>query len=200
MQPATHQSRRVGRQSLVLSLTLGTVLTGCAPKSAMKAPLPVWGDSVRVTIGDHRAVHEFRELRGDVLMVQNPKGGGPLTIPLADVYDLEVVVGNNWAGNVIGLGVIGLLVGTGIGAWLASSTSGGSCEGGDPCGIGSLGFSLGRAISLTVVGGGVGMALGSAVGSAMRPEPIWAPVDSTALDVHAYLVPDGFGIQLSWRP
>jgi hypothetical protein len=196
MHPAPKQSHRPSRRSRILLLTLGGLLVGCAQKSGVQAPVPVRGDPVRVTTGDHREVHWFRELRGEVLVVRSGSGGDLLSIPLASVDGLEAVVAHRSRGsNALRGAAWGLGFGAGVGALLGLA-SGTSCGPNDwfcttPAGGAAIG-----ALFL----GGLGGPLGLIIGAANPTFPVWAPVEPSALEVRAHASVDGLGLQLSWRP
>lgn len=193
MQAAKAETYPTMSRPLILPFILiGLVLGSCAPKAGVRAPLPVRGDTVRVTSGGRRAVHEFHELRGDVLVVES--GDSLRRFPLASVDSLEALVGRRSRARnaVAGLGG-GFLIGGGFGAvtGLVSSTS---CQPDDWfCGPGF------NAAAGAVVFGALGATLGLIVGTA-NPTTVWAPVESTALDVQADASTGGFGLRLSWRP
>jgi hypothetical protein len=197
MTAATTQSHRPGRRSRILLLTVGGLLVGCAPKSAVRAPVPVRGDPVRVTTGDYRQVYEFKELRGDVLVLHSETSDDPLSIPLASVDELEAVVGHRSRGNALRGAGWGLAVGAAVGAFLGSAMTQSSCD--------FLEFfcSTAPAEENAAVGaialGVLGAPIGLIIGAANRPA-VWAPVDSTALQIQAHASPGGFGLQLSWQP
>lgn len=198
MHAAAARAHQGGRRLLTLPLAVAGLLLGsCAGKSGVQAPLPVRSDPVRVTIGDHRRVYEFRELRGEVLVLHSEGGDDPLSIPLASVDNLESVVGHRSRGsNALRGAAWGLVFGAGVGAGL------GLASGSNPCSPNS-GFCAapeGDAAIGAIVLGRLGATLGLIIGIAHPPTPVWAPVESTALDVQAHASAGELGLQLSWRP
>jgi hypothetical protein len=194
MQAATTPSHRAGWRWLPLAL--GALLVGCAPKSVSvvwTTPRPVRGDPVRVTTGDHREVYEFRQLGDDVLVVERGSGAD-LSIPLASVDELEVVVGHQRR-TVLG-GVVGLAVGAGFGALMGRRVFP-ECDPDQSLQIMCLDDAEARTLG-AVIAGGIGAGVGALIGS--KPTAVWAPVDSTALQIQAHASPGGLGLQLSWRP
>jgi hypothetical protein len=191
MQTATTQSHRSGRRLRILLLPLEGLLVGCAPKSAVQAPVPVRGDPVRVTSGHHRVVYEFRELRADVLVVE--KWDYSVSIPRASVDELEAVVWHRSRGsNALRGAAWGFGVGAAVGAILGAVAHPGC----NPM------FCLSQAETAAVSAGmfgGLGAPLGPIVG-AISPTAVWAPVESSALEVNANASPGGLGLQLNWRP
>jgi hypothetical protein len=193
MRAAATPSHRAGWRWLPLAL--GALLVGCAPKSVSVVwtrPHPIRGDPVRVATGNHREVYEFRELRGDVLVVKN--GDDPVSIPLASVDGLEVVVGHQRR-TVLG-GVVGLAVGAGFGALMGRRVFP-ECDPDQSLQIMCLDDAEARTLG-AVIAGGIGAGVGALIGS--KPTAVWAPVDSTALQIQAHASPGGLGLQLSWRP
>lgn len=192
MHAAATPSHRAGRSSAILLFALGALLMGCAPKAGVQAPLPKRGDPVRVTTGDYTEVYEFREMRGDVLVVESKSGENLLSIPLASVDELEAVVGHrSRAQNGIAGAGGGLLFGAGFGVLMglvsSASCQGLLCDPGFSAAIGAAGL------------GALGASLGLIFGTAGSTR-VWAPVDSSALEVQAHASPGAVGLQLSWRP
>lgn len=193
----TKAGTRIRVRSLILPLALlGSVLGSCAPKAGTGVPLPVRGDTVRVTTAGITAIHEFRALQGDVLVVEH--GDSLFRLPLASIDRWEALVGHRTqVGNAIGGAVGGFLVGAAVGAGFAALIVSGarSCEGW-MCELDAIGPAIAAATVCVVAGTGTGMALGldSPTG------PVWAPVRSTALAVQARPLGGGIGVQLSWWP
>lgn len=193
MRAAATPSHRAGWRWLLLAL--GALLVGCAPKSVSvvwTTPRLIRGDPVRVATGDHRDVYEFRELRGDVLVVKN--GDDPVSIPLASVDGLEVVVGHQRR-TALG-GVVGFAVGAGFGALIGRRVFPG-CDPDQWLRIMCLDDGEARTLG-AIIAGGIGAGVGAIIGS--KPTAVWAPVDATAMQLQAHASAGGLGLQVSWRP
>lgn len=186
------QSHPAGRRWLILPLALGAVLVGCAPKAGVQAPLPVRGDTVRVTAGDYREVLTFQELQEGDLVLEGE--GFVVNLPLDSIDGLETVVGHQRRS------ILGALVGLGVGAGFGALMGRGvfaECAPDDWLRISCLSDREARTVG-AIIGGWVGAGVGILIGSS--PTAVWAPVDASSLKVQAQASAGGLGLQLSWRP
>lgn len=193
MQPVKKAAHQNPCRSLILPFSLVGLLAGaCGPKAMVRAPIPVPGDRVRVTTGDHRVVYEFREVRGDVLVVQS--GDHLFSVPLASVDELEAVAEHrSRTQNAMAGAGIGLVVGGGVGALMGLALSS-SCGPNDwLCGDPAASAAVG-AMGLGCIAVPLGLIIGTVSSTA-----VWRPVESTAFRVQAGAT-GGLGVVLRWRP
>lgn len=179
-----------------LAIFLATsFFAGAATAAAQTAP-PVRGDSVQVTIAGKAGIYEFREVRGDTLMIAS--GGTVWTVPLATVDRLEVGTREQTSrgGRALRAAGWGLLVGAGTGAVMGYA-SGGS---GENCSMVCLSreeTALLAAGTFGVVGGGLGLLLGGLGSPGWR----WEAVDVDRLTVEVGPAGgSGIGLGVTWHP
>ena len=150
------------------------------------------GDTVRVTTGDAARLFELRAVRDDTLLVRD--GDRVVGIPVAGVDGIERGTRVGRGGKLLTGGIVGFGIGAFTGALVGAMFT---CTGTQ-----SFLCSQDRSLPLKAAGvvGGVGAALGLAIGAVTPRGWEWTPVDPDGLTAGVAPAAGGVAVSMTWRP